>query len=169
MRTRAGDILPADDLPGANWADRNHLVVPRQGVTAEEAARLALEDGMPAWVGGLMRLRNLLGRIVGLRSAGHGVGNGGMPSVGGFPIVSQTPTKLVLGFDDWHLDFRIVVETTTVAQGTDVSVATLVKRKNWFGKAYIVLITPFHVLIVRRSLAGISAGVSSPQRSRATP
>jgi hypothetical protein len=147
----AGERLPADDLPGADWADRRHLVVSR---------RLALGEGMPAWANGLMRLRNLLGRAVGLKGAGRGAKSGGEASIGGFPIVSETPTKLVLGFNDWHLDFRIVVETNAVPGGTDISLTTLVKRKNWFGRAYIFLITPFHVLIVNRSLAGIAASVS---------
>lgn len=160
MKTSADSILSADDLPGANWADRKHIVVARRDVTAEEAVRLALVESMPAWVDGLMRLRNVLGKAVGLRSAGRGAGEDGTPSIGGFPIVSRSPTKIVLGFNDWHLDFRIVVETTTIAQGTEISIATLVNRKNWFGRAYIFVITPFHNLIVGRSLSGIAAAVN---------
>ncbi len=107
-----------------------------------------------------MRLRNFIVGFVGLKGAGPGAGVDGGRSIGGFPIVSKTPEKLVLGFNDWHLDFRIVVEALPQAAGTGITLTTMVKRKHWFGRLYIFLITPFHVLIVRQSLKGIAAAFS---------
>ena len=115
---------------------------------------------MPGWVAGLMRLRNFIVGFVGLKGAGPGAGDDGGQSIGGFPIVSETPEKLVLGFNDWHLDFRIVVAAAPQPTGTGIYLTTLVRRKHWFGKLYISLITPFHVLIVRQSLKGIAAAFS---------
>ncbi len=136
------------------------ISVARRDVSAADAARLALGDAMPGWVAGLMRLRNFIVGFVGLKGAGPGAGDNGGQSIGGFPIVSETPEKLVLGFNDWHLDFRIVVETVPQASGTGITLTTMVKRKHWFGRLYIFLITPFHVLIVRQSLKGIAAAFS---------
>ena len=140
--------------------DRQTVSVARRDVKAAEAARIALGDQLPGWVAGLMRLRNLIVGLVGLKGAGPGAGDTGGQSIGGFPIVSEKPEKLVLGFNDWHLDFRILVEAEPQPTGTGISLTTLVRRKHWFGRLYIFLITPFHVLIVRRSLKGIAAAFS---------
>lgn len=134
--------------------------VPGQNVKAADAARVALGGQMPGWVAGLMRLRNFLVGFVGLKGAGPGARLDHGQSIGGFPIVSETPEKLVLGFDDWHLDFRIVVDAVPQPSGTGISLTTLVKRKHWFGRLYIFLITPFHVLIVKQTLKGIAKALS---------
>ena len=160
MNDAAASVLPDSDLPGADWVDRQTVSVSRRDVSAADVARLALGDAMPGWVAGLMRLRNLIVSVVRLKGAGPGAESDGHRGIGGFPIVSETPEKLVLGFDDWHLDFRIVVEAAPQPAGTGLSLTTLVRRKHWFGKLYIFLITPFHVLIVRQSLKGIAAAFS---------
>lgn len=152
--------LPSPDLPGADWADRQHVLVAGRVLTAGEAVRAALGGEMPGWVSFLMRLRNRIVAVVGLKGAGPGAELDPARSIGGFPVVSETPSKVILGFDDWHLDFRIVVEAVPAPQGMDVSISTLVKRKHWFGKLYIFLITPFHVLIVRRSIKTLVRSVS---------
>ncbi|MCD2175459.1 DUF2867 domain-containing protein [Rhizobium sp. C4] len=152
--------MPPIELPGADWVDRHHVLVSGRDVAAPDAARSMLGAEMPGWVSSLMRLRNFIVGFVGLKGAGPGVGLDPSHSIGGFPIVSETPRKVVLGFDDWHLDFRIVVEATPQPAGTEVSVSTLVKRKHWFGKAYIFLITPFHMLIVKQSMKRLGTPVS---------
>ena len=158
MTGRTVPQLPSSDLPGADWEDRQHALVSGRAMTAGEAVRAALGGEMPGWVSFLMRLRNRIVAVVGLKGAGPGAELDPARSIGGFPVVSETPSKVVLGFDDWHLDFRIVVETRAEPQGTDVSISTLVKRKHWFGKLYIFLITPFHILIVRQSLKMLTVG-----------
>lgn len=160
MNDAAASVLPDSDLPGADWVDRQTVSVSRRDVSAADVARLALGDAMPGWVAGLMRLRNLIVSLVGLKGAGPGAESDGHRSIGGFPIVSETPDKLVLGFNDWHLDFRILVEVVPQPVGAGLSLTTLVRRKHWFGKLYIFLITPFHVLIVRQSLKAIAAAFS---------
>ncbi len=156
----AAALSQDSDLPGADWVDRQSVQVAQRDVRAADAARVALGDAMPGWVAGLMRLRNFIVGLVGLKGAGPGSDDNGSQSIGGFPIVSQTSEKLVLGFNDWHLDFRIVVEAVSQASGTGISLTTLVRRKHWFGRLYIVLITPFHVLIVRQSLKAIASAFS---------
>lgn len=160
MSGKAATLSQDSDLPGADWVDRQTVSVARRDVSAADAARVALGGEMPGWVAGLMRLRNFIVSFVGLKGAGPGSGDDEGRSIGGFPIVSETPEKLVLGFNDWHLDFRIVVEALPQAAGTGLSLTTLVRRKHWFGRLYIFLITPFHVLIVRQSLKAIASAIS---------
>lgn len=160
MSGTAAPLSQHSDLPGADWVDRKTVSVARRDVSAADAARIALGDAMPGWVVGLLRLRNFIVGLIGLKGAGPGSNDNGSRSIGGFPIVSETPQKVVLGFNDWHLDFRIVVEAVPQGSGTDLSLMTLVRRKHWFGRLYIFLITPFHVLIVRQSLKAIRATFS---------
>ena len=63
---------------------------------------------------------------------------------------------MVLGFDDRHLDFRIVVETQAAGEDqTSVRLMTLIRRHNLLGRAYLAAIMPFHKLIVASMLSRI--------------
>ncbi len=139
--------LPSSHLDRANWADAYEVISPRPDLGALAAAKLAFGAKPPGWMQGLMKLRNALTGLIGLKAAEMSVDQ---ETVGAFPIISESAESVVLGFDDWHLDFRIVVETQAHADGTLVRVATLVNRKHWFGYIYIFLITPFHRLIAKR-------------------
>ena len=46
--------------------------------------------------------------------------------IGIFPIVSEQPERLVAGFNDKHLDFRIVVDVATSGDARQVTATTLV-------------------------------------------
>lgn len=156
--------LPNPLLPTADWADRFTLGLSVDGVTAREAARLAL-GSPPAWVRGLIALRNGLVRPFGLKSAGDL-----MPSaqtvIAGFPVVSADDDRVVLGYDDWHLDFRIVIDVfPDRPHGQTLSVMTLVRRNNVFGRLYLAVIMPFHKLIVRRALSSVGRRVLNSGRS----
>jgi len=69
-----------------------------------------------------------------------------------FPVLSESDEKIVLGLDDRHLDFRILLERQPKANCARYRLTTLVKRHNLFGRIYLFLITPFHKLIVRSVL-----------------
>lgn len=146
--------LPHPALPGADWADCFEVTVSGSGLAAEIAARLAFEQ-MPKWVGGLMALRNLMVRPFGLQGDPDAAA-AGAPRVGMFPIVSNDPDEIVLGFDDRHLDFRIVVQTEALNhQQTSVRMMTLVERHNRLGRMYLAVIMPFHKLIVASTLSRV--------------
>jgi hypothetical protein len=65
-----------------------------------------------------------------------------------FPILDENADSIVLGLDDVHLNFRIVVERTVREADDRLRVTTLVQRHNLFGRMYIAVITPFHKAIV---------------------
>ncbi len=78
-------------------------------------------------------------------------------AIGIFPVLSETPDRLVAGFDDHHLDFRVVVDVAASGQGQQVTATTLVRTHNLFGRAYLAVILPFHRLIVRTMLRQVAA------------
>jgi hypothetical protein len=150
--------LPHPLLPSADWADRFTLGLPVDNLTAREAARLALEHP-PGWVRRLMALRNALVAPFGLKGAAEQV-TSSETEIGGFPVVSASDDRVVLGFDDRHLDFRIVIDIRQDRpNGQTLSVMTLVHRNNFFGRLYLAAVMPFHKLIVRTMLSGIGRRV----------
>ncbi|WP_426240367.1 DUF2867 domain-containing protein [Pararhizobium sp. DWP1-1-3] len=150
--------LPQPALPLADWADCYELLVPGQATTAISAAKRALGD-FPAWVRALMWLRNAVVSPFGLKGSGASPG-GKAEMIGSFPVISRSNEQAVLGFDDTHLDFRIVIDVRQAGElAQRVSVTTLVHRKILLGKIYIAVITPFHRLIVRTMLARLSRPV----------
>lgn len=155
--------LPHPLLPAADWADRFTLGLPVGNLTAREAARLALEHP-PGWVRGLMMMRNALVAPFGLRGAAEKVKTSDT-EIGGFPVISVSDDRVVLGFDDRHLDFRIVIDVRQDRpSGQTLSVMTLVHRNNLFGRLYLATVMPFHKLIVRRMLSGIGERVLTSRR-----
>jgi len=146
--------LPHPALPGADWADCFEVRTDRSGMTAEAAARRAFER-MPKWVDKLMGLRNVLVRPFGLKHDPEAAASGA-PRVGMFLVISNDPGEIVLGFDDRHLDFRIVVQTEALEdQQTTVRMMTLIKRHNLLGRFYLSVIMPFHKLIVASTLSRV--------------
>ena len=77
--------------------------------------------------------------------------------IGIFPVVSETPDRLVAGFNDRHLDFRVVVDVTPPGDVRQVTATTLVLTHNWLGRAYLAIILPFHRMIVRALLRQVAA------------
>lgn len=144
-------VLPHPVLPSANWADCYSTVVRPPPGDALEVCRELLSR-QPFWFRQLLALRNRLVRLVGLKSEEPALS--ASSAIGMFPVVRRSADQVVLGFDDRHLDFRIVVDIVPVGNGgSKVALTTLVDRHGLSGRLYILLVTPFHKLIVRTQLA----------------
>ena len=145
--------LPHAALPLADWADCYRVcVATHPDLSAMAFARLAL-GRFPPWARLLLGLRDALVRPFGVQTTDD-LAAKGAESIGFFPIVSATERQVVVGLDDTHLDFRLVVDVVDQGPaGTTVSVTTLVHRKILLGRLYIAVITPFHRLIVRAALS----------------
>ena len=72
--------------------------------------------------------------------------------IGFFKIYAIRPNEVVLGADDAHLNFRLVL-TDTQELRYNIKATTLVQFNNRFGSIYMRLIAPFHRLVVRRMVA----------------
>lgn len=107
---------------------------------------------MPKWVGFLMKLRNTIVRIFGLKAekpedfhSNFKVGG----YIGFFQIFSIQQNEIMLGVDDKHLNFRVSIYNSDENQ-FNIKVTTLVQYNNRFGKIYMAIVKPFHPLIVKR-------------------
>ncbi|MBR0871507.1 DUF2867 domain-containing protein [Bradyrhizobium tropiciagri] len=132
-------------LAGAQFVDAFRIATTRPGLDARHAAE-AMVARQPRWIEWLIALRNLLVAPFGLKTSGADGTARDMVWI--FPVVSQTPERLVAGFNDEHLDFRLVVDVAAAGPGRNVTATTLVLTHNWFGRAYLAVIMPFHRLIV---------------------
>jgi hypothetical protein len=136
-------------LPGYNFADAYMIRVEEPSLTAREAAERAFRR-VPRWFEKLMALRNFLAGLAGLKSSREEFAAPDAPVIGIFPVISETTTRVILGFNDYHLDFRIIIDAIPEPDaGTSVVVSTLVHTHNLMGRAYLASIMPFHKFIAR--------------------
>lgn len=155
--------LPHPDLPDADWADSYTVRLDRNDLLPMEVAG-ELMGRAPRWVGALLKIRNRLVGLFGLKSAELELT--GQDRIGGFPVLAHDDRHVLLGFNDKHLDFRIIVAVEPEgARHQHVSLTTLVQRHNLFGVIYILVVTPFHKLIVKTFLKRFAAAKSVSRRA----
>lgn len=143
-------------LAGAQFADAFRVTIPDVGLDARGAAERIFSRS-PRWVEALLKLRNMIVAPLGLKASGSGEPNtGGM--IGIFPVLDETPQRLIAGFDDHHLDFRVVVDIAPADAGQDVTTTTLVRTHNRLGRAYLAVIAPFHRMVTKAMLAQVCRG-----------
>jgi hypothetical protein len=142
-------------LAGADFADAFRITVDGPAIDARTAAERMLGHA-PWWMTALLALRNLLVRPFGLKTSGADARNP-RPLIGVFPVIDETPPRIVLGFDDKHLDFRVLVDASSRGGTSQVTATTLVQTHNALGRVYLTGITPFHRLVVKAMLRQIAA------------
>jgi Protein of unknown function (DUF2867) len=142
-------------LAGAQFSDAYSVAIDGTRLDARHAAERFLEH-RPRWIKVLLALRNRLVKPLGLKTPDP-AGTGAANSIGMFPVLSETPARLVAGFNDSHLDFRVVVDVAATGQGQRVTATTLVLTHNLLGRVYLAIILPFHRLIVRSLLRQVAA------------
>ena len=156
MKVQAVDprIDTGGPLAGAQFSDAYSIAIKETALDARQAAERMLGRG-PRWIDWLLALRNFLVRPLGLKT-----GASNQPfaadSIGIFPVVSETPHRLVAGFDDKHLDFRVVVDVAARDHGQCITATTLVLTHNPLGRIYLAVILPFHRLVVRAMLRQVA-------------
>jgi hypothetical protein len=143
-----------DLLAGAQFIDAYSITVNDAPLNARRAAEKMTARG-PRWTEALLRLRNLLVTPFGLKTAAP-TGISASDRVGIFPVLHETPDRLVAGLDDAHLDFRLVVDVAGSGTERHVTATTLVLTHNWLGRTYLAVIMPFHRLIVPSMLRKIA-------------
>ena len=139
------DRLPAQSALWSHYAPGDFMdcYAVKSALAPREAALRGL--ALPRWASALLSLRNRIVSPLGLKTEA----DAGLPAVGLFPIRKDTAEEFVLGLDDRHLDFRI----TVCRSGPDLFLSTWVHPHNAFGRLYLALVMPFHVLITRGAIA----------------
>lgn len=154
MQTRSTAVqpdLPSAVLPNADWADAYEIETRRDFANMRSAA-FCMVSTMPRWAKPLLWLRNVLVAPFGLKPGDQRIVEENADHIDFFSVLSESDEKIVLGLDDRHLDFRILLERQPKANSARYRLTTLVKWHNRFGRIYLFLITPFHKLIVRSVL-----------------
>jgi hypothetical protein len=156
-------IDPPPESGISDWYARADLLdsyaVPlmTDNATMREVAERALASP-PAWSTALMAIRDGIMGPLGvrtsrdLRQARSGTGR-----VDFFPVLAEGDDELVLGKDDSHLDFRLSLLRLRGSEGAMLIATTVVCTHNLLGRFYILSIRPFHVLVVRATLARAAA------------
>ena len=121
-----------EHLPGWDLADA--FVVDSATAAATTAARALFDLTRRGRL--VLGLRDRLVRPLGLEPA-----LGARDEV--FPVLHRGPDRVVLGLDDRHLDFRVLVD---VLPG-QVRCTTGIRRRP-LGRAYFAVVGPFHRRIV---------------------
>ena len=116
------------------------------GLAPRQAAQVI--TSFPRWADCLLKLRGVLVAPFGLSADGPEAAD----KIGIFPVESENDIEIIVGFNDKHLDFRVSV----ISDGGLVYLATWVHPHNLGGRLYLRAIMPFHILIVRESLARVS-------------
>jgi hypothetical protein len=143
-------------LAGAQFVDAYRVTVDGAALDARHAAeKMMLAHGSP-WIDALMTLRNRLVAPFGLKTPAPTV-VASATAVGIFPVLSETPDRLVAGLDDKHLDFRLVIDVVSADAGQRVTATTLVLTHNLLGRVYLKTILPFHRVIVRTMMRQVAA------------
>jgi hypothetical protein len=122
-------------------------------VASTFSPRQAMQRGLtlPGWVRPLMGIRNALVRPFGLKT--------GTEAGAVFPVCLEADDEIVLGTDDRHLNFRIGL----IRQDGRLYMSTWVRPHNVWGRAYLRLVLPFHILISRGAVARMATD-SLPNR-----
>jgi hypothetical protein len=122
----------------------------------------------PSWVGRLMHVRDMIVARFGLKTGKQLAmiaGDAKAERVGIFRIYSTNETEIVVGEDDRHLDFRVSV-LCSGGRAPDTSpqltISTVVHCHNLLGRAYLLVIAPFHRMVVKASLRR-AASIGWPQ------
>ena len=143
-----------------NFIDRNNKF------EIQEIGKLFFYTG-PKWIDKLFIFRNKVVKLFGLKTANNiskrqqqlenFTGQPG-EQVGLFKVFHKTDNEIILGENDKHLDFRVslFLESNNVETNQkELTISTIVKFNNQFGKIYFLPVRPFHKQIVPTMLKGI--------------
>jgi Protein of unknown function (DUF2867) len=155
VQTVEPDATTGELLAGAQFSDAFSVVVDGSALDARHAAEKMLGHS-PRWIERLLALRNFLVSPFGLKKP-KAAGTGAADTIGIFPVMSETPGRLVAGLNDKHRDFRVVVDIATSGHRQRVTATTLVLTHNPLGRIYLAIILPFHRLVVRALLRQVAA------------
>ena len=144
--SRATTFYPAPDL-----ADAYAVTLPDNATRDPELLARFIFSQQAPWVARLLWLRDRIMSVFGVKTTDQlQAGAGTVRRVSFFRIYAQDADEILLGEDDSHLNFRLTVRCEPRSQ--QLIVTTVVQCHNALGRFYILVIAPFHRLVVRSAL-----------------
>ena len=124
--------------------------------TAKPVDHIAREIfALPSWVVALLKLRHvLIARPFGLRTGTlnrktHGSDFRPMT------VIDKNENEVLMGDDDKHLNFLFSVMKRNRKELSEITLTTVVKFHNTWGRVYFAFVKPFHKVIVKSILKKI--------------
>jgi len=117
----------------------------------EALARFMFATQAP-WVARLMWLRDGIVGVFGIKTSKALQTDRGVRRISFFRIYEQDAQEILLGEDDSHLDFRVSVRCEPIDGTAQVIATTVVQCHNALGRVYLLVIAPFHRVVVRSAL-----------------
>ena len=142
----------------ANLADAYSIELPSGASTNPELLARFIFSHQAPWISSLIAVRDAIVGRFGLKTATQLTALGAESQtgrVGIFKIYGTSSTEVVLGEDDKHLDFRLSVlcsNQPSPGGKRQLTLSTVVHCHNRLGRLYILVIAPFHRLVVQSSL-----------------
>ncbi len=166
------ELLPKSDkifltFGKINYEDRFSLIIETKKIFDVDFFIFKLIKSIPKWVMFLLNLRNMIASIFGLKTGKLGniyenkeeLNFEQYQSIGDVFILLKEKNHLIAELKDKHLDFRFSILVQQEDSKTKLSLSTIVKINNIFGKIYFFLITPFHRLIIPNILKRLSCKI----------
>ena len=163
------ELIPRSDkifiyFGKVNYEDRFCLIFESKKILDVDFIIIKLIKSIPKWFKFLLNLRNAIVSIFGLKTGKIENVYENLDKlnfkqnqlIGDFFIFLKEKNHLIAELKDKHLDFRFSILIRQEDGLTKVSLSTIVKINNIFGKVYFFLITPFHRLIVPNILKRLS-------------
>jgi hypothetical protein len=148
----------ATAFKSANFADAFSIRLPSDAsINPDVLARFIFAE-QPSWIGALIQVRDAVVAGFGLKTAKHLAtlpGDATAPRISIFRVFGTSETEVVLGENDKHLDFRVSILCTPgspATTGNQLTLSTVVNCHNRLGRAYLLVIAPFHRQVVKASL-----------------
>lgn len=146
-----------DWYDGADLLDSYSVEAAADDSTMRTIAERALATP-PRWFKVLMAVRDGLVRPFGLRTSDElRRARRDRPRIDFFPVLSESADEIVLGEEDSHLDFRLSLLRQAGPSGSVLIATTAVRTHNRLGRLYLRVIHPFHIFIVRSTVARAAA------------
>ncbi|MGB0927909.1 MAG: DUF2867 domain-containing protein [Pikeienuella sp.] len=141
----------------ADFADSFHsrgqaLDLPPKALMAHAIAQT------PAWFEAMLRLRDRIGRLFGLKTATDIHEQADASFLMHLPVLRDDESVYSSGAADKHLDFAITVEKH---EDATVSFTTEVWFNGASGRVYLALILPFHRAILRHWVSVVSTNTEA--------
>ena len=158
----------AERYKNAALLDSYAVFLPEKSIVdARQLAELTLGDQSPV-AQALMSMRDKIMGKLGVLTSEQMRDTSVGDKINYFPVVAESRSEIELGMNDRHLDFRVWFTLDETSQGLRARSTTVVRTHNLLGRAYITIIRPFHVRIVRGALrrAATRLAHSAPRENR---
>lgn len=112
---------------------------------------------IPKWVDYLLRIRNSVVKLFGLKTGNKNDFNlADHYPIGSkavyFTVIDRNDNEIVMAENDKHLNFRTSVLITKQEVNSTIYLTTIVKFNNIWGRIYFLPVKPFHRIIIKSLL-----------------